>query len=83
MKVTLGRVGGVLVLAFMRACRLLPEPEMRTLTFAAGGDMAGVLGCGYFVMLVVSQWCCGLPHLHGGVVKLLRVTRRDRRRFAS
>ena len=38
MKVTLGRVGGVLVLAFMRACRLLPDPEIRTLTFA-GEDM--------------------------------------------
>ena len=40
MKVTSGRVGGVLVLALMRACRLLPEPEIRTLTLA-GEDMAG------------------------------------------
>jgi hypothetical protein len=44
-KVTFGRVGGVLlVLAFMRAWRLLPEPEMRTVTFAGEG-MVGV-GCG-------------------------------------
>ena len=42
--VTFGRVGGVLVLALIRAWRLLPETEMRTLTLA-GEDMAweGVL----------------------------------------
>jgi hypothetical protein len=44
-KVTFGRVGGVLLLAFMRAWRLLPEPEMRTLTLAGEGMMDVCLGC--------------------------------------
>ena len=44
MKVTFGRVGGVLVLAFMSAWRLLPEPEMRTLTLAGDGMVGVCLG---------------------------------------
>lgn len=46
----MGRVGGVLVLAFMRAWRLLPEPEIRTLTFV-GGDMVMV------VLLLLRCYC--------------------------
>ena len=45
MKVTFGRVGGVLLLAFMRAWRLLPEPEIRTLTLAGEGMVGVCLGC--------------------------------------
>lgn len=52
MKVVLGRVGGVLVLALMRACRLLPEPEIRTAIFA-GEDIL----C-----------CCRMPYVGGLVM---------------
>jgi hypothetical protein len=53
----LGRVGGVLVLAFMRAWRLLPEPEMRTLTLAGEG-MVGVClgGVARFSMVFANEF---------------------------
>lgn len=62
-KVTLGRVGGVLVLAFMRAWRLLPEPEMRMLTLA-GEDIAGYVVVGFDL---VAAGVRDLLHLHFGV----------------